>query len=75
MGLFTKTVNCFHKELHNRYVFMDSPKFVSDWEIHFLNTKTKTMYIKLKLHTYISFCSMSFDDSFRSDGDVFIEIK
>ena len=27
----------------------DSQKFASDWEIHLMNIKTKTMYIKLKL--------------------------
>ena len=33
-----------------------SPTFSSECEIHFMNIKTKTAYIKLKIHIYISFC-------------------
>ena len=50
MEPFAKAVICFHKELHLADLFDRLPKFVFDSKIHFMNTKTETTYIKLKLH-------------------------
>ena len=52
IDFFAKTINCFSKRSILEVYWTDSPKFVSHWEIHLMNTKTKTTYINYihKLH-------------------------
>ena len=51
-----KPLTAFVKSFILEIYLTGSPKFASDWEIHFMNIKTKTMYMKLKLRTCTSIC-------------------
>ena len=47
-----KSLTVFENSFILEVYLRDSPKFASDWEIHFINTKIKTTYINYvhKLH-------------------------
>ena len=51
-SVLQKSLIAFAKSSILEIYLTGSPKFPSDWEIHFMNIKTKTMYIKLKRRTY-----------------------